>query len=80
MAYGQYDRALTYLDNLRALGARDSDDSYFEVLGRLREGMIKDAKGDRGGAVIAYQEVLTMKDWSGAHERAKQFLDSPYPG
>lgn len=80
MAYGDYDRALTYLDNLKALGARDNEQSYFEVLGRLREGMVLDALGNRGDAVVVYREVLTMKDWSGAHDRAKQFLDRPYSG
>ncbi len=80
MAFGDYEQALTYLDNLRALGARDNEQSYFEVLGRLRQGMVMDALGKRGDAVAAYREVLTMKDWSGSHDTAKRFLDRPYSG
>lgn len=80
MAYGKYDDALAYLGSLKALGARDSEYSYFEVLGRLREGMALDAKGNREGAVSAYRQVLTMKDWSGAHDRAKRYLERPYMG
>ena len=80
MAYGRYDEALAYLDNLNALASRNGDESYFEVLGRLREGMALDATGNRGRAVSTYREVLSMKDWSGAHERAKRFLERPYSG
>ncbi len=81
MIYREYDVALSYLDDLRALSDRRNDeDGYFEVLGRLREGMAHDARGNRSRAIAAYSEVLDMKDWSGAHERAKRYLDSPYKG
>jgi tetratricopeptide (TPR) repeat protein len=80
MMYRDYDQALVYLDDLKALAARDADDSYFEVLGRLREGMARDARGHRTRAVAAYREVLEMQDFAGAHERAKRFLDTPYKG
>lgn len=80
MSFGEYDRALAYLENLKALGSRNAEQSYFEVLGRLREGMSLDATGDRGAAVTAYRQVLTMTDWSGAHERAQRYLERPYRG
>lgn len=80
MVYGQYAEALEYLSSLRALSARNNDESYFEVLGRLREGMALDATGQRSRAINAYQEVLAMKDWSGAHDRAQRFLQDPYSG
>lgn len=80
MMYREYDAALTYLDDLKELAARDADDTYFEVLGRLREGMSHDARGNRTRAVAAYRQVLGMQDFAGAHERAKRYLDNPYKG
>lgn len=80
MVYRDYDRALEYLHDLKALSARNKEHGYFEVLGRLREGMALDARGDRPRAVATYRQVLGMKDWAGAHERAKRYLESPYGG
>lgn len=80
MVYGEHDLALSYLHDLKALSARDDEHSYFEVLGRLREGMSHDARGNRDRATAAYRQVLGMTDWSGAHDRAKRYLDEPYKG
>ena len=78
MAGGDYDGALAYLDQLQSLAARDHDRSYFEVLGRLRQGMSHDALGHRQAAVAAYRQVLAMKDWSGSHDRARRYLERPF--
>lgn len=78
MMYREYETALAYLNRLKAFAG--GDDGYFQVLGRLREGMSHDARGNRQRAVAAYRQVLDMKDWSGAHDRAKRYLDTPYKG
>lgn len=78
MAEGRYETALDYLGQLQSLGARDQDKSYFEVLGRLRQGMSYDALGRRQEAVTAYRHVLQMKDWSGSHDRANRYLERPF--
>ncbi|MEX0747460.1 MAG: hypothetical protein WD275_05615 [Rhodothermales bacterium] len=80
MAYGEYGVGLEYLNQLEALAARNPEKSYFETLGRLRQGMVYDALGRRRDAVKAYREVLAMKDWSGAHDRARRYLEAPYAG
>ncbi|MEX2399676.1 MAG: hypothetical protein WD423_02820 [Rhodothermales bacterium] len=80
MVYREYETALAYLAELRELSDGTGEDGYFEVLGRLREGMSRDARGERAHAVAAYRQVLRMKDWSGAHQRAKRYLDTPYQG
>lgn len=80
MAYGRYETALTRLHQLEALAARTDQDTYFKVLGRLRQGMAYDALGQRTLAVAKYREVLAMKDWSGAHDRAEQYVGRPYRG
>ncbi len=73
-----FDEALTYLLQLEALSSRNKADTYFKVLGRLRQGMAYDALGQRDVALQRYREVLRMKDWASAHERAKSYLDRPY--
>lgn len=78
MMYSDYDQALTHLRELDRMAARTDEDTYFKVLGRLRQGMALDASGRRADAVRMYRTVLNMKDWSGAHARAEQYLDSPY--
>ena len=80
MIYGGYQAALTRLQQLEALSARTDKETYFKVLGRLRQGMAYDALGRRELAVAKYREVLAMKDWSGAHDRAKQYVEQPYQG
>jgi len=78
MTRREYDVALDHLFQVEALAARSDDDTYFKVLGRLRQGMVHDASGRRDLAVQRYREVLRMKDFSSAHGRAKAYLDDPY--
>lgn len=80
LTQGQYDQALRRLEELDRLAAKEEDDTYFKVLGRLRQGMAYDALGERSMARTRYREVLGMKDWAGAHERAEQYLEEPYGG
>ncbi len=76
----RYQIALDYLLKLEALTARRKEDTYFKVMGRLRQGMAYDALGQREIAVLRYREVLQMKDFGRAHERARQYLKTPYRG
>ena len=80
MTYGGYRAALTRLQQLEALAARTNRDTYFKVLGRLRQGMAYDALGQRELALAKYREVLSMKDWSGAHDRAERYVERAYRG
>ena len=80
MIYGGHQTALTRLQQLEALAARNKGDTYFKVLGRLRQGMAYDALGRRELALAKYREVLSMKDWSGAHDRAEQYVERAYRG
>ena len=73
-----FDEALPLLLQLEALSARNKEDSYFKVLGRLRQGMAYDALGNRELAMQRYRQVLKMKDWADAHGRASSYLDEPY--
>lgn len=75
MVYGRHAEALGLLIQLEALAARTKEDTYFKVLGRLRQGMSYDALGNRPMAEQRYREVLRMKDFSGAHDRAKRLLN-----
>lgn len=76
----RYQTALDYLLKLEALTARRNEDTYFRVMGRLRQGMAYDALGQREIAILRYREVLQMKDFGRAHERARQYLKTPYRG
>lgn len=76
----RYEAALNYLLKLEALTARRKEDTYFKVMGRLRQGMAYDALGQRTIAILRYREVLQMKDFGRAHERARQYLKTPYQG
>lgn len=78
MAEASHDRALHFLDQLQALAARNSEHSYFEIMGRLRLGMAYDALGRRMDAVEAYRDVLLMEDASGSHDRARRYLQHPF--
>lgn len=70
--------ALGYLLKLEALSARLPDDTYFKVMGRLRQGMVYDAMGQRAVAEDRYRQVLDMNDWGNAHEQAERYLHRPY--
>ncbi len=78
MTFRDYDGALGFLLKLEALSARLPDDTYFKVMGRLRQGMIYDALGRRQPAKDRYKQVLAMKEWAGSHTQAKRYLDRPY--
>lgn len=78
MTYSDYRTALTYLMRLEALTARSPDDTYFKVLGRLRQGMCYDALGQRAIAEARYESVLQMTDYAGAHDRARRYLMTPF--
>lgn len=78
MGHFDYEDALRYLLQLEALSARTTDDTYFKVMGRLRQGMAYDALGRRDLAKDRYREVLAMKDWAGSQERAERYLDRPF--
>ncbi len=78
MARSDYQPALAYLVQLEALSARTTDDAYFKVMGRLRQGMAYDALGQRTLAQDRYRQVLGMKEWAGSHAVAQQYLDRPF--
>lgn len=78
MAAHKYDAALTYLLQLEALSARTTDDTFFKVMGRLRQGMVYDALGQRTVAQTRYRQVLDMEAWGNSHEQAEKFLKHPY--
>ena len=78
MAYGEYEAALQHLDALQEPAIREAVDYPFVTMGRLYAGMAHDALGRRSQAVASYREALTAKDWSNAHERARQYLEMPY--
>ncbi len=80
MVYDRYDVALAYLLRLEAMTEQAEEPSVFRVLAYLRLGMVYDAKGKRELATRYYYDVLEMDDWSGAHERARRFLETPYRG
>lgn len=80
MTFRRYAEALDHLGQLQALAARNTAHSYFEVVGRLRQGMAYDALGRRREAVAAYRAVLAMEDRGGAHERARRYLEHPFDG
>lgn len=78
MARDKHQEALVYLLQLDALAARTREDTYFKVWGRLRQGMVYDALGQRNAATTRYREVLEMEDWGDAHEQAKRYLNRAY--
>ncbi|WP_456430114.1 tetratricopeptide repeat protein [Rhodocaloribacter sp.] len=78
MTFRRYEEALEYLSELETITARTKRDSFFKVLGRLRQGMAYDALGRREEAVARYRQVLKMKDWADAHDRARKYLKTPY--
>ena len=80
MVYDRYDVALAYLLRLEQMTEQAEEPSVFRVLAFLRLGMVYDAKDRRDIATRYYNQVLEMDDWSGAHERARRFLETPYRG
>lgn len=76
----QYREALSHLAELEQLTSRDIEDTRYRMLGYLYQGMVYDALDQRDMAVNRYRKVLTFDDASGAHDRARKYLDEPYPG
>ena len=75
-----YGEALALLYRLQQIGEARAAPSTFFVLGRLRQGMALDARGEREAALARYREVLELPDRSGAHDRARDYLERPYGG
>ena len=76
---GQPDSALVRLARLDTLTGRfGQGQSYFRVFGRLRQGQALDAAGRRDEALARYREVLEMRDYADAHERARGYIERPY--
>ncbi len=76
-----YREALQHLAELEQLTARETiEDTRYRVLGYLYQGMVYDALGRREMAINRYRTVLNMEDASGAHERAKRYLEEAYSG
>lgn len=75
-----YRESLRHLAELEQLTSRDIEDTRYRMLGYLYQGMVYDALGQREMARSRYRKVLRMEDASGAHERARKYLDEPYPG
>lgn len=73
-----YSQALALLYRLEQIAATRPQPSAFETLGRLRQGMAHDARGERQRAEQRYREVLRLKDFSGAHDRARDYLRNPF--
>ena len=73
-----YGAALRYLNQLESLSARTRADTYFKVMGRLRQGMAYDALGERKQAIARYRQVLAMRDVGRSHEQARRYLERPY--
>lgn len=80
MASGNHKAATRYLLQLEALSARLEDDTYFKVMGRLLQGMVHDALGQRTRAVEYYRQVLSMRAWASSHTQARRYLDTPFGG
>lgn len=78
MVRRDFETARDYLVQLDFLTANHDADTYFKTLGHLRLGMVFDALGQRDAAKLRYEKVLDMKDYAGAHRRARRYLDNPY--
>jgi len=73
-------QALAHLARLERLADERPDNSAFVALGRLRQGMAHDIRGERDQAVRRYEEVLNLRDIAGSHDRARLYLRAPFRG
>jgi tetratricopeptide (TPR) repeat protein len=78
MARREYEAARTTFERLERILDRGGIPSGFKVLGYLRLGMVNDVLQNRGRAEAYYRHVLRLKDWAGAHDRAEEYLKSPF--
>ncbi len=77
---GNYNQALRQLGQLERIAAGREIPSAFQTLGRLRQGMAHDARSERDAARRRYRETLRLRDISGAHDRARRYLERPFRG
>lgn len=75
---GDEARALEAFDRLHRSTAGQDPESWFRVWGRLRAAMVHDRAGRRDRAVRMYREVLGMEERGDSHERARQYLNTPF--
>lgn len=82
LIYDQYRQGLNYFVDLERLtkGEEGGKESFYRTLGRLRQGMVYDALGERAAAKQRYRSVLDMQDHARAHKRARQYLKEAYDG
>lgn len=71
-------QALALYYRLEQIAAARPQNSAFQTLGRLRQGMAHDARGERQKALQRYREVLRLDDFSGSHDRARRYIETPY--
>lgn len=75
----KYQDALDHFDEVFRLESMYDYDSFFRVHATLRSAMIRDARGERDRALIAYRRVLDMKEHSSSRERARRYMKVAYP-
>ena len=71
-------QALALYYRLERIAEARPQNSAFQTLGRLRQGMAHDARGERQKALQRYREVLRLDDFSGSHDRARRYIEQPY--
>ena len=71
-------QALALFYRLEQIAGARPQNSAFQTLGRLRQGMAHDARGERQKALQRYREVLRLNDFSGSHDRARRYIERPY--
>ncbi len=75
---GNHGQALALFYRLEQIATARPQQGAFETLGRLRQGMSHDARGERDKAIERYRQVLRLEDFAGAHDRARRYMDRPY--
>jgi tetratricopeptide (TPR) repeat protein len=75
---GRFREALVPLQRLESLAAGRGRRGGFRTLGQLRQGMARDALGERAAAVAHYRRALDLADTSQAHRRARDYLGRPF--
>lgn len=71
-------QALALYYRLERIAEARPQNSAFQTLGRLRQGMAHDARGERQKALQRYREVLRLHDFAGSHDRARRYIEHPY--
>ncbi|MGD8396188.1 MAG: hypothetical protein PVF43_12015 [Candidatus Eiseniibacteriota bacterium] len=74
---GQYARALPELDRAVDL-AGGGDTNWLLAIALLERGRVHDLLGERAAAVADYEQVLALRDFRDAHDRAESYVASPY--